>query len=126
MDTPTEAKAFCSLLLKLAQNTSPPQDTGVTGNSLWELPGMAALKSTLSPADQAFAQSMWQVQQQQRAAHSVLRAAIVVAVPSQQYGLPMSLILYTDLRKLSFPSSLLLLLVDALRHFLYGVNLTVT
>lgn len=47
------------------QSAQPPQSGTTNSASVWDLPGMAALKATLTPADQAFAQSMWQVQQQQ-------------------------------------------------------------
>jgi hypothetical protein len=46
------------------QNAQVPAQQSSYG-SIWDLPGMAALKSTLPPADQAFVQSMWQFQQQQ-------------------------------------------------------------
>ena len=49
---------------QFVQPSNPPASTG-DGSSVWDLPGMAALKNTLPPADQAFVQSMWQVQQGQ-------------------------------------------------------------
>ena len=46
------------------QNAQVPPPSG-SGASVWDNPTLAALKNTLTPADQAFVQSMWQFQQQQ-------------------------------------------------------------
>jgi hypothetical protein len=46
------------------QNTQVPPPQNSAG-SIWDVPGMKALMNTLTPADQAFVQSMWTLQQQQ-------------------------------------------------------------
>ncbi len=51
------------------QNVAVPPKIDSSG--VWSLPGMDAVRATLSPADQAFAQAMYQLQQGQYAAGGV-------------------------------------------------------
>lgn len=46
------------------QSGQPPAPQGSSG-SVWDVPGMSALLNTLTPADQAFVTSMWQLEQGQ-------------------------------------------------------------